>query len=197
MSKGEETKERIIQQAAELFNKQGYAGTSMSDIMQVTGLKKGGIYNHFQNKDELALQAFDYAVSLISYRYRIALLSKRNAVERLQAIVQVFVSYIEKPPLKGGCPLLNTAVESDHTHPALRKRAQEAMNSWYDMIRRVVQKGITRGEISPDIDPEQVATVTIAIFEGGLMMTQLHGNSIYLKRAMTHLSQYVESLALR
>lgn len=194
MSKGEETKERILQLAAELFNQQGYAGTSMSDIMQVTGLKKGGIYNHFQNKNELALQAFDYAMSGISQRYRIALLSKHNAVERLQAVINVFASYIDKPPLKGGCPLLNTAVESDYAHPALRKRAQEAMNSWYDMIRRVVQKGIKKGEIRPNIEPEQVATMTIAIFEGGLMMAQLHGDSIYLKRAINHLNQYIESL---
>lgn len=195
MSKGEETKERILQQAAELFNQQGYAGTSMSDIMQVTGLKKGGIYNHFQNKDELALQAFDYAMSRISRRYRVALLSKRHAVERLQAAVDVLATYFEQPPLKGGCPLLNTAVESDYAHPALRKRAQLAMNSWHDMIRTVVQKGIKKGEILPNIEPEEVATMTIAIFEGGLMMTQLHDDSIYLKRAISHLNQYVESLA--
>ncbi len=197
MSKGEETKERILQQAAELFNQKGYAGTSMSDIMQVTGLKKGGIYNHFQSKDELALQAFDYAISQINQRYRTALRSKHNAVERLQAMVDVFASYVDNPPLKGGCPLLNTAVESDYAHPALRKRAQEAMNSWYNMIRRVVQKGIKRGEILANIEPEQVATVIIATFEGGLMMTQLHGNSIYFKRAIGHLNQYIEGLVQR
>ena len=50
MSKGEETKTRILQQAAELFNQQGYAGSSIADIMRVTGLQKGGIYNHFKNK---------------------------------------------------------------------------------------------------------------------------------------------------
>lgn len=62
------------------------------------------------------------------------------------------------------------------------------------MIRRVMQKGIKKGEILPNIEPEQVATMTIAIFEGGLIMTQLHDDSIYLKRAINHLNQYVESL---
>jgi AcrR family transcriptional regulator len=56
MSKGEETKAKILHQAAELFNQQGYAGSSISDIMRVTGLQKGGIYNHFSSKDELALK---------------------------------------------------------------------------------------------------------------------------------------------
>ena len=61
MSKAQQTKARIVRQAAELFNQKGYAGSSIADVMQATGLKKGGIYNHFKSKDELALAAFDYA----------------------------------------------------------------------------------------------------------------------------------------
>lgn len=73
--------------------------------------------------------------------------SKRDAIERLQAIIDVFRSNIDNPTIKGGCPLLNTAVESDDTHPALRDRAQQAMNSWRDMIRLIIQKGIEKKEI--------------------------------------------------
>lgn len=61
MPKAKETKEKIVKQAAELFNQQGYAGSSISDIMRATGLQKGGIYNHFHSKQELALAAFDFA----------------------------------------------------------------------------------------------------------------------------------------
>jgi len=62
MSKAQETKMRIIEQAAALFNQQGYAGSSMSDLMRVTGFS---IYNHFRSKDELALEAFDFAVNRV------------------------------------------------------------------------------------------------------------------------------------
>ncbi len=92
MSKAKQTKARIIQQAAELFNQQGYAGSSIADIMQATGLKKGGIYNHFKSKDELALAAFDYAESLLSQRIWSVVKTKRNAIERLQALVHLGVS---------------------------------------------------------------------------------------------------------
>ena len=57
MSKAEKTKENIVKQAAALFNQKGYSGSSISDIMQATGLQKGGIYNHFNSKEELALEA--------------------------------------------------------------------------------------------------------------------------------------------
>ncbi|MBN3885379.1 MAG: TetR/AcrR family transcriptional regulator [Nostoc sp.] len=193
MTKGEETKTRILHQAAELFNQQGYAGSSMSDIMRVTGLQKGGIYNHFQSKDDLALQAFDFAIARIKQHTRFALRSKRHAVERLQAIISVFSSFVENPPIKGGCPLLNTAVESDDAHPALRERAQQAMNSWLHLIRRIIETGIEKGEIRPEVSADEIATIIIATLEGAVMMSKLYGDSIHMHRVINHLNQYLET----
>ncbi len=194
MSKGEETKVKILQQAAELFNQQGYAGSSISDIMRVTGLQKGGIYNHFKSKDDLALQAFDYAIACVSQRTRSVLRTKRHAVERLQAIIQVFSSYVDHPPIKGGCPLLNTAVESDDAHPALRERAQQGMNSWRQLICLIIEKGIERGEIRSHVNADEVATILIATLEGAIMMSKLYGDSIHMQRIINHLNQYLENL---
>lgn len=193
MSKGEETKSRILHQAAELFNQQGYAGSSISDIMRVTGLQKGGIYNHFQSKDDLALQAFDFAIARINQHTRFVLRGKRHAVERLQAIIGVFSSFTENPPIKGGCPLLNTAVESDDAHPALRERAQQAMNSWLNLIRRIIEKGIEKGEIRPEVSADEIATIIIATLEGAIMMSKLYGDSIYMHRVINHLNEYLET----
>ncbi|MBW4630771.1 MAG: TetR/AcrR family transcriptional regulator [Iphinoe sp. HA4291-MV1] len=193
MSKGEETKEKILQQAAELFNQQGYAGSSISDIMRVTGLQKGGIYNHFKSKDDLALQAFDFAIAKLKRHYRTAIRSKHHAVERLQAIIDVFRSNIDNPIIKGGCPLLNTAIESDDAHPALRERAQQAMNSWRDLFRRITQRGIEKDEIRPTIDADEVTTIIISTLEGAMMMSKLYGDSIHLERAINHLTNYIES----
>ena len=63
MGKGELTRERIIAQAAPLFNQRGFAGCSMQDVMEATGLEKGGLYRHFSSKEELAAEAFRYAVA--------------------------------------------------------------------------------------------------------------------------------------
>lgn len=193
MSKGEETKAKILQQAAELFNQQGYAGSSISDIMRVTGLQKGGIYNHFQSKDELALQAFDYAIACVRKHYRVALRSKRHAIDRLQGIIEVFSNFAVNPPIQGGCPLLNTAVESDDTHPALRERTQQAMNSWLHLIRRIIETGIEKGEIRPGVNADEFATIITTTLEGAIMMSKLYGDSIYMQRAVNHLNQYIDS----
>jgi AcrR family transcriptional regulator len=169
----------------------------MSDIMQATGLKKGGIYNHFKSKDELALAAFDFAVGLVQERYRAALRGKRHSISRLNAILETFCTIVDAPPVEGGCPLLNTAVESDDTHPALRDRTQQAMDAWREMIRKIVTIGIKHQEIDPAVNADVTATLLISTLEGALMMSQLYGDSIHLHRVKQHLLQYVETLQVK
>jgi TetR/AcrR family transcriptional regulator, transcriptional repressor for nem operon len=196
MSKGDETKAMIVEEAAALFNQQGYAGSSISDIMRVTGLKKGGIYNHFESKDDLALQAFDYAIGQIQKRYRQAWASKEHSIERLQAIVDVFRIYIDNPDhpiIKGGCPLLNTAIESDDAHPILKERAQKAMDSWRELFRKIIEKGVKKGEIRPDVNADEIASILISTLEGSVMMSKLYSDSIHVERAIRHLSNYLNT----
>jgi TetR/AcrR family transcriptional regulator, transcriptional repressor for nem operon len=193
MSKAQQTKARIVQQAAAVFNQKGYAGSSIADIMQATGLKKGGIYNHFQSKDELALAAFDYAVSLMSQEVWNAVKTKRNAIARLQALVSSYLVYIETPPIVGGCPILNTAIEADDTDSPLRDRAIAAINSWRNLIVRIINQGIKKGEIPATIESDTVATIIICNIEGAIMMSQLEKNPVHLERAIAHLQNYIQN----
>jgi TetR/AcrR family transcriptional regulator, transcriptional repressor for nem operon len=193
MSKAEATKARIIEQAALLFNQQGYAGSSMSDLMRVTQLQKGGIYNHFKSKDDLALAAFDFATQHIQRKFAGALKGKRDAVSRLIAILEVYEGLLDDPVLVGGCPLLNTAIESDDAHPQLRLRTQKAMNDWQHLFRRILVYGQQRGEMVPDLDVAAVITVLIATIEGAIMLTKLYGDITYLQAALNHLKTYVSN----
>ena len=192
MSKAQTTKAHILEQTAALFNRQGYAGSSMADVMRVTGLRKGGIYNHFRSKDQLALEAFDFAAQRTQQRFMGALKGKRQAVDRLMAILSVYGRFLADPPVEGGCPLLNTAIDSDDTHPALRERTQRAMDAWRSLIERIVHKGIARGELVSTADPATVATILIATIEGGIMLSKLYDDPAHLARALTHLETYVQ-----
>jgi TetR/AcrR family transcriptional regulator, transcriptional repressor for nem operon len=193
MSKAQETREKILREAAALFNQYGYSGSSMSDIMRVTGLQKGGIYNHFKSKDELALQAFDFAAECMRRQYLGALKGKRHAIDRLKAVISLFSTFAENPPIPGGCPLLNTAVESDDTHPALRERVQIAMDGWRALICKIINKGIAKGEVQKNVEADAVATIVISTLEGAIMMSKLYGDPIHLKRAIEHLHEYLDS----
>jgi len=196
MGKGEETRERILAHSAQLFNRQGYAGASLADIMRETGLEKGGIYNHFSSKEQLALESFDYAYELVRQRVRQALAGKFNAIERLLAIVSVFQSEVDDPPVAGGCPILNTAIEADDANEVLRDRARIAMDDWRATIHRIVNRGIESGEVRPTTDADEVASLLIATLEGALMLSNLYKDPIHMERAAAHMIRFIESLSI-
>jgi AcrR family transcriptional regulator len=194
MGKGEQTRQRILAQAAPVFNTLGYSGTSMAELTRATGLEKGGIYNHFPSKEALALAAFDYAVGVIGAGLAAALDGKQGAVARLKAIVGFFATYVESPPVPGGCPILNTAVEADDTEPALRARAQAAMIDLQRLIGGTVKRGIADGELRPEIDPRAVAAICTAQLEGAIMLGRLYGDTTPMRYAVDHLAGYIDAL---
>ena len=194
-SKAQNTKLYIIRQAAQLFNQKGYAGSSIADIMQATGLKKGGIYNHFKSKDDLAIQAFDYAASLVQKQVLDAVRQEKHSVKKLQALIKVHLNYLNNPPLPGGCPIMNTAIESDDAYPILRDRAQLAMDEWHKLIIRIVQKGIAKQQIKPNINSETVASFIISAIEGAIMLSKLYQDTAHLERVIESLNQYIVNLA--
>ena len=193
LTKGEQTRQRILRQAAGVFNRQGYFGTSLTDIMDATGLEKGGLYNHFASKDDLALQAFDYVVDLVRQEFGAAVKGHANAVDRLTAVTKVFRRMSEGFPVEGGCPVFNTAVEADDAHPALRERARRAMDEWHTFLRRIVMRGTEKGEIRPGIDPDALATLLIATLEGAVLLSKLYGEPAPVNRAVDHLITYLET----
>lgn len=194
MRKGERTRHRIVRRAAGIFNRKGYEGAAISDVMEATGLEKGGIYRHFDSKDELALQAFEYAVHLVNSHYLQAIRSATSAPERLKAVVEAFSQLQHGSPIAGGCPIMNTAIDSDDGHPRLRRRARQAVETWHDMLSQVVARGIERGEVRADVLPEEVATALISLMEGGLMMARITDDDAHYARVLTSLHSLIDDL---
>lgn len=193
--KGERTRRAIVERSAPVFNTKGYSGTSMADLVRETGIEKGGIYGHFGSKEQLALESFDHAARAVRGRLSSALEGGGVALERLSAVVDVLGGLAEDPPVAGGCPILNTAVESDDAHPALKERAAEASTGWLRLIGGLVKEGIGNGEFDPSTDPRMVASVVVATLEGAVMLTRLHDDPAHARRAVEHVKGYLNSLA--
>ncbi|GHO70820.1 TetR family transcriptional regulator [Ktedonobacter sp. SOSP1-52] len=197
MSKGSETRKMILARAAPVFNQQGYVGSSLTDLMRATGLEKGGIYNHFSNKEQLALEAFEYSLSLLEQSMRQALQGKKHALDRLLALLKYFQGIIEDPPVEGGCPILNLAVEVDDTNLILRTRARQAMDRLQETLRRIIIRGIERQELRADIDIETWITTCIATMEGAIMLSKLYQDPVYIRRAASSMEASIKyTLAL-
>jgi len=191
MPKGQKTRARIIAEAASLFNQRGFEGGSLSELMEATGLEKGGIYRHFSSKEELAAEAFDYAwkVALDTRMHDLDRIS--NSVDKLKQFIANFID--RRPSVPGGCPLLNTAIDADDGNPILRDRARKGLHDWRDRLRSIVDTGIKRGEIRRGVDAKKVATLIISSLEGALVIGRLERNREALVAAQSHLERYLET----
>jgi TetR/AcrR family transcriptional regulator, transcriptional repressor for nem operon len=166
MRKGEQTRHEIIRKAAPVFNQKGYEGAALSDLMEATSLEKGGIYRHFE--------------------------SKQNTVDRLKQLVRNF-QHRRSRLVAGGCPLLNTAIDSDDGNAQLREKARKALNSWLDRIGAVVEEGQRRGEIRPDIDSSKLSALIVSTLEGSLMVSRLQRKEDACALTCEHLEEYLET----
>ena len=195
MSKGARTREQVVERSAALFNQLGYHGASLSDIMGATGLKKGGIYRHFSNKQQLELEAFDYSVQKMRERFTQALVGKQGARERILAVVGVYATLPLNPPVPGGCPVLNAAVEADDTYPALRERAKLVMNQLKRFLKEVLRDGVNDGEFRAGFDLERTVSGMMALFEGLVMLSKLYGSQLPMRHCAAHFEGWLDSLA--
>jgi TetR/AcrR family transcriptional repressor of nem operon len=191
MTKGEQTRRRIVEAAAPIFNRRGYEGSSLNELMEATGLKKGGIYRHFSSKEELAAEAFDYTWEAAWKARLLHVDEKANGIEKLKQLVANFVDY--RSPVAGGCPILNTAIDADDGNPVLRARVAKALRSWLSRLQTIVEQAHEQGETRPGVDPKVVATLIVASLEGALMISRLQRNDEALRRVQSHLNHYLES----
>jgi AcrR family transcriptional regulator len=190
VTKGERSRQKIVETAAVLFNQKGFAGGSMGDLVAASGLEKGTLYGHFSTKEELALHAFDYAWKDTSDKRLRNLDTISNAVDKLKLHID---NYVNTPSFPGGCPLLNFAVDADDGNLALRTRVRKALKGWEDFLAKVVEDGQVAGEINREIDPHSVANLLISLLEGATAIARLNKRSGALDDAQKHLGLYLEA----
>jgi TetR/AcrR family transcriptional repressor of nem operon len=191
VTKGEQTRRKIVEAAAPIFNQRGFEGSSLNDLMEATGLKKGGIYRHFTSKEELAAEAFDYTWEAAWNARLLHVDEKANGIEKLKQLVANFVEH--RSPVAGGCPILNTAIDADDGNTLLRARVARALRSWLSRLQVIVEQAREHGQTRPTVDPKAVATLIVASLEGALMISRIQRNDEALRRIQSHLNRYLDS----
>jgi TetR/AcrR family transcriptional repressor of nem operon len=190
--KGEQTRREIIRKAAPIFNQKGYDGAALSDLMRATGLEKGGIYRHFESKQQLAGESFEHAWKMAMDARFEGTQEIPNTVDRLKQIVRNFRDR-RAGLVPGGCPLLNTAIDSDDGNPQLRARARRALTWLLDHLQSIAEEGRKRSEVRSDVDSAKLATLIASTLEGSLMVSRLQRKEEPLDLACHHLEEYLET----
>ena len=192
LTKSDRTRQFIIEKAAHLFNTKGYAATSMADIIEATGLAKGGIYGNFKSKEEIAIEAFEYAAKKVLDEMTFKIKAQPGYTGKLEAILQFYRNYTLQSPIEGGCPILNFSVDVDDTNPELKARVRHAMELMLGTLVYLVEQGKKKGEFRPSVNAEEVADIIYSQIEGGIMMSKTYGNDKKLNRLLDYLKTFID-----
>ncbi|WP_104381135.1 TetR/AcrR family transcriptional regulator [Sphingobacterium sp. HMA12] len=191
MTKGEETKQFIIERAAPIFNTKGIAATSMSDIMEATQLSKGSMYVHFENKDVLACAAVDYNMDLLQDKLGKVLEKSKSYKEKLLTYIDFF-SDPNRPPVAGGCPILNFGTEVDDTNPIIRQKVLLVIKQAQQLLSEIIKKAIADEELKAELNPADFAIAVFAMLEGGHLMSRVSGHNDSMKAIVKTLKNLIE-----
>lgn len=188
------TKELILKESANLFNTQGYKATSISDITKATGLTKGAIYRHFNNKSDLEQQALRSLAKLMFTELGVKIKQANSFKDKMEATFSFFENYMHTPLYKGGCPLLNAAIEVDDTNVVLRQQTYNMLAQLKAAVKKLIENGIKNNQVTPETDSGFYATIFIATLEGSIMMSRLERTPDAILTGVAHLRTVVVSM---
>lgn len=181
-----------MEKVAPVFNKNGYFGTSMSDITEATGLTKGAIYGNFKNKEDLAYYSFYFNVSYVMEKLRAITETRENSIHQLMGISEFYKNdYLVKLEF-GGCPILNVGVDANHTNPKLHKAVKQVIKKIQGSIFFILEEGIKKKEIKSEVNAKEFSSVMFSLIEGGVFMSMTMKDNSYLRNMMNHLDNVIQ-----
>jgi AcrR family transcriptional regulator len=192
MSKGDDTRQRIIEKAAALYNIKGISGTSVSDVMDATQLAKGGIYRRFENKEELTLAVFQFLVTRLSSAINNAINLQTTATGKLNALLDFYTDRLVLSQT-GGCPLMNFGVEADDTDTNLSEQVGVGIKAIQQQISGIVQEGIKTGEFKNTVNPDLFGIKTFNLLEGTILACRVMKNKAQMKVVTRLLKEEIDS----
>ncbi|WP_425075784.1 TetR/AcrR family transcriptional regulator [Psychroserpens sp. S379A] len=191
LTKAEHTKLHILQTVAPIFNKNGYAATSMSDITKATGLTKGAIYGHFKNKESLSISAFKFNVKQMMQKISDHISVSDSPIKKLYLISDFYRNYYDFSLKLGGCPVLNIGVDANNQNSLLLENVRIIIEKIQDQVASIIERGIELGEISSEINAMQYAKRIDTLIQGAVFMTYTMNDNYYMKETMNQVDQMI------
>jgi TetR/AcrR family transcriptional repressor of nem operon len=197
MSKSERTRRFIIERTAPVFNMYGFEGASLSLLQEVTGLTKGSLYGNFSDKEEIAIEAFRYSMERVREFVGARIEKQKTAKKKLIALLSFYAGYVFDPPIKGGCPLLNNAVQADDHHTFMKKTVAREINMTISFIAGLLDEGKNAGEFKNDFRSTDLATVLFASVEGALMVSRVSSSDAPMKAVVKYCKNILDSISTK
>lgn len=192
--KGPATRQEIVEKALQLFSLKGFHSTSVNDLCEAAGLTKGGLYGHFESKEEVWKAAHERAIEIwrgIVFRDTRAIADPLLRVQRV--IEQDLRDYVGGRVFKGGCFFLNLLVELSGQTPQLAACVLDGFDGFSLLLARWLAEAREKHLLRPEADPEEIADFLVVALNGAAALFAARQESAVLEKTLRQLKTYLDS----
>ena len=173
MSKGEQTRERIVDKAWQLASRDGLSGLSLGKLAVELGLSKSGLFAHFGSKQGLEVEVLKAAAERFTEQVLRPAMSAPRGVARLRKLFKNWLGWANDPEQPGGCIFMAAAAELDDTEGPQRDFLVAAQKAWLATLAKGASLAVEEGELRRDLDADQFAFEML-----GIAMAYHHGRRL-------------------
>ncbi len=191
MQKGEETKERIKNASLGLLHRRGYKSTSINDILDSSGIKKGTFYFHYESKEKLVVEVLDKA--LVKYDDQIKSKVKHQAAsEQIIDMIEAIKAYHIDDGTSKGCIFGNMALEIGHNDSNVSEFVAGVFNKWENRFEKLLFEAVNNSEMKLKESAQIFSRVILGLIQGGLMQSKISGDQVAFKNCCDFIISLIE-----
>jgi len=178
-----DTRQRMLDSAAELFHKQGYHATGLNQLVAAGGAPKGSLYFHFPGgKEQLAAEAIQQSAERLCDTLRTVVANSPDVITGIENVVDALATSLDESDFQRGCPLATVALDASGESETIRQACADGYTSWHTLIA-----GALNSEKAGEL-----ATIVLAAVEGGLLLAKTLHDTAPLRAIAPHLRATLE-----
>ena len=193
-TKGERTREAILETAAALATQEGLGSLSIGRLAEATGMSKSGLFAHFGSKEELQLATVDHAGAMFVAEVIAPARAAPPGVARVWALCNGMIDYSERQVFPGGCFFACTSHEFNNRPGPVRDRIERMLGSWLSYLEHAVEQAQEAGELNPQLSARETAFQLDAFAQSSNARFQLFRDARVFEEARRATRERIESL---
>lgn len=187
--RGQQTRQEILKQAIDIASAEGLEGLTIGRLAQELKLSKSGLFAHFGSKEELQLATLDAARAVFVAEVAEPSFAAPRGLVRLQAMLEAWLSYVERGVFRGGCFFFAVSAEMDDRPGPVRDLVAELTKAWLDAIEEEVRQAQAAKELNAKADAALLAFQLHAFAQEANWTFRLHNDQQAFARARAAIRQ--------
>ncbi|SIG00485.1 TetR/AcrR family transcriptional regulator [Mycobacteroides abscessus] len=191
--KGQATRARILEQAAELIHTKGVAATNNEQLRRVTGISGSQLNHYFPTKESLVMAVIEWQTEQVMRFYGSEQFAGFDTIEALRSWVDYYVTH--ESAYRDGCTLGSLASQIIKSDLQVHDELARAFDQWRNIFRDGLRRMQSLGRLSATADPTQLADLLLSAFQGGMLLPQVQRDVTPLKNALHAAIDHVQTFA--